>query len=287
MAGIGTTLLNGYIVLRQCRPSDEGAHPKLSTEASNATINRELAALKRMFYHGMEQDPPKVLRVPTIKMLPEPEARQGVVANNQYQDLIRELPSYLRAFIATLYFTGMRFREALWLRWTEIDWLKRTIHLPRRRTKNKSPKVVKFDDELYQWLNMQRQIRDAKFPECEWVFFGKTGKQIRNPYGAFRTACRRAGIFVKDHELTRPPTFHDFRRTFATEMRRAGVAEGVIMDMAGWKTRSIFERYFIKDESDQQEALRKRKEAAISTSLNKDERSQAVPQKSVVVESTN
>ncbi len=120
------------------------------------------------------------------------------------------------------------------------------------------------------------------------VEFGYNKKTMQVfPYGAFRTACRRAGIFVKDHELTRPPTFHDFRRTFATEMRRAGVAEGVIMDMAGWKTRSIFERYFIKDESDQQEALRKRKEAAISTSLNKDERSQAVPQKSVVVESRN
>ena len=141
MAGIGTTLLNGYIVLRQCRSGDEGAHPKLSTAASNATINRELAALKRMFYHGMEQDPPKVLRVPTIKMLPEPEAKEGVIANDQYQALIRELPGYLRAFLATLYFTGMRFREALWLRWSEIDWLKRTIRLPRRRTKNKSPKI--------------------------------------------------------------------------------------------------------------------------------------------------
>ena len=51
---IGTELLKRYIANRQ----DEGA--------KNATINRELAALKRMFNLAKQSSPPKVSRVPAF-----------------------------------------------------------------------------------------------------------------------------------------------------------------------------------------------------------------------------
>jgi integrase len=51
--------------------------------------------------------------------------------------------------------------------------------------------------------------------------------------------------------------FHDLRRTAARNLRNAGVAEGVIMKIGGWRTRSVFERYAIVAQSDIEEALRK------------------------------
>jgi hypothetical protein len=55
----------------------------------------------------------------------------------------------------------------------------------------------------------------------------------------WRRACEKAGVSGPDGNVT----IHDGRRTFATEMRRAGVQESEIMDMAGWKTREVFTRY--------------------------------------------
>jgi hypothetical protein len=43
----------------------------------------------------------------------------------------------------------------------------------------------------------------------------------------------------------------------ARNLRRAGIAEGVIMKIAGWRTRSVFERYAIVSQTDIAEALQK------------------------------
>jgi integrase len=66
------------------------------------------------------------------------------------------------------------------------------------------------------------------------------------PYDVWHRAVRLAG------PTRRIP--HDFRRTAARNYRRAGVTEGVVMMVGGWKTRSIFERYNIKSEHDLREA---------------------------------
>lgn len=51
--------------------------------------------------------------------------------------------------------------------------------------------------------------------------------------------------------------FHDLRRTAARNLRRAGIAEGVIQRIEEWKTRSVFERYAIVTRTDIADAMRK------------------------------
>jgi integrase len=50
-------------------------------------------------------------------------------------------------------------------------------------------------------------------------------------------------------------TFHDLRHTFVTNMRKAGVPEGVIMKITEHSTREMFDRYDKIDAEDKKEAV--------------------------------
>jgi integrase len=89
--------------------------------ATNATINRELSALKRMLNIGAKQTPLKVDRVPYIPMLKENNVRRGFFEPGDFIALRNALPSYLKGFVTFGYKVGWRFSEVAGITWSQVD----------------------------------------------------------------------------------------------------------------------------------------------------------------------
>jgi integrase len=216
--------------------------------ASNGSINRELAVLKRMFNLAAKMTPPKIARVPYIPMLRENNVRKGFFEHHEYLALRRELPCYLKPVLMFGYYTGAREGEILGLRWYQVDLSSRTVRFEPGTTKNDQPRTIALSSELLDTLKSSKRIRDLNFPDCDHVFFNK-GRNIRKFERAWKSAVSRAGIPGK--------LFHDLRRTAIRNMVRAGVPERVAMAISGHKTRSVFDRYNIVAERELHEAVLK------------------------------
>ena|SRR5580704_4823924 len=207
--------------------------------AENSTINRELAALKRMFSLGYRSSPRKVYHVPVVPRLRENAPRTGFVEQGEYKRLCGECKeSWLRVMLALAYSFGFRKAELLSLRGRQVDLLNRTLTLDPGTTKNNEGRLVKLTGECFELL---RQCLHSTTEE-DFVISRGDGKPIRD----FRAA------WAKLIEAANLPglLFHDMRRSAVRNMVRRGVPEVVAMRISGHKTRSIFDRYNIVNEAD-------------------------------------
>jgi integrase len=215
-------------------------------KAQNATINREMAALKRMFRIGMYSTSPKVLRLPKFPKLAGDNVRKGFLEDAQYKKLIGYCPDvWFRSLVEMGRTYGWRISELINLKVKQVDINARIIRLEPGTTKNKDGREVTMTTAVHALLVHCVEGKSAD----EAVFTRSDGVPVKDFRDMWAKATEAAGV---------PGLlFHDLRRTAARNLRRAGIAEGVIMKIGGWRTRSVFERYAIVSQTDIADALRK------------------------------
>jgi integrase len=248
---------------------------RLEAGAKNATINRELAALKRMFRLGYYASPPKVPRLPKFPHLQEDNVRTAFLDDEQYGRLTRAASElWLRALLEVAHVYGWRKQELLNLRVRQVDLISRTIRLDPGATKNREGREAAMTETVQALLTECLRGKQGE----DFVFTRPNGRPVRSFRKAWadlciaasvgRMLCRKCEAQVSGEKCQRCGAggrdlkyegliLHDARRTAARNFRRAGVAEGVIMRIGGWKTRSVFDRYAIVSQADVVDALQK------------------------------
>jgi len=238
-AELTTEVISEYIRRRQ-----EGG-------ARNASVNRELAALKRMYKLGVKAQ--RINAVPYIPMLEERNVRKGFVRDAQYDAIARETAkagTWLRAMFEVAYTYGWRKSELTGMRVAQVDLSERTIELNPGETKNDQGRLVSMTAKVHELLSTCVAGKRSD----ELVFTRGDGRPAGNFRRTWQRCCDAAGV----HGLL----FHDLRRSGVRNMRRDGIPEKVAMTISGHRTRAVFERYNIVDPSDLKDAVARMESAS-------------------------
>jgi integrase len=209
---------------------------RLEDGMAPASINRELAALRRMFSLAVKAG--KLGHRPHVAMLAEENARQGFLEPADFAAVRAHLPAYLSDAATFAYLTGWRKGEVRTLEWRDVDLSADVIRLRAEHSKNKRPRLLALRGELRALVERRAAVRRL---ECPYVFH-RDGRPLGDFRKAWRAACQAAGVGGR--------IFHDMRRSAVRNMVRAGVPERVAMAVSGHRTRAIFDRYNIVSEED-------------------------------------
>ncbi len=135
-----------------------------------------------------------------------------------------------------------------------MDLIQGKLFLRSQDTKTDSPRVLYLAGDLLQVLMQWKQRCEQKWPQCPWICH-RGGIRLQKLTRSWRKACERVGLgkMVSNDDgkkVWQGKIPHDFRRTAVRSMLRAGISEKIAMAISGHKTRSVFDRYNIVNESD-------------------------------------
>jgi integrase len=212
---------------------------------SNRTRQKYLVCLGSIFkramkVHGLPRNPADVVERPRVRRA----AKIDVLRPEEVLALVRAAESEQDAAIFhTAAFAGLRMGELLALRWRDVDFTRRTIHVRENWTqgetttpKGGTERAVPMAEEVAQRLARLGQ-RDHFTADDDLVFCTPRGQHVgyKSLKERYRAALRAAGV----REDFR---FHNLRHTFgSTVIRHADSRE--VMEWMGHADLTTTRRY--------------------------------------------
>lgn len=245
---------------------------RLKAGAARNSVRYEIGVLSAAFGVAVEQD--ILATKPVFKQLAEGEKRSGFFEPGDFAALVLELPDPAVAdLVRFLHATGWRRGEGVGLMWPLVDWddaeypgahdeptpgQNACIRIGENQTKGGDARVfpIAGASELRDLLLARWRVREGLH------VFHRKGSAIGDFRKVWMRACTAAGVPGR--------LVHDLRRTAARDFRRAGVSEGEIMKLCGWKTRDMFDRYNIIDASDLSRAVAQRFNSKVTASISEE-----------------
>ena len=206
-----------------------------SSEKSTATINHHVQTLANLLiFHRSTASESSLLNT-------RPLATKGLKLKKQKKDQEQEVENIIEQadlnrfiieakkagqngpaladFIKILAFSGAREKEALRLRWPDVDFDQRILVIGSdRMTKSRLARKLQFNSDLEAHL---KDMHARRAPDSEWIFpspkrgANKNHKHWENPHKVWDLARGKAELPA----LTR----HDLRHYFASQCVMAGI----------------------------------------------------------------
>lgn len=195
---------------------------------SPATANRYLALIRSVLRRAAFEWE-WISKPPRIQLYRESVKRVRWLSPDHVKALLEQLPVHQREAVIFALATGLRHANVAGLRWSQIDFKRRTAWFFEDEVKNGEELLVSLNDAAIEVLK-RRSGQHGEFVFC----------YRDKPIGRFTTkvwykALNRAGI-----ENFR---WHDLRHTWASWLVQEGVSLYSLQEMGGWKTPQMVRRY--------------------------------------------
>ncbi len=210
-----------------------------------ATINRELAFLRRVFNVALQRNrvshtPFRHNGVVVVRLLREDNQRERYLTDEEETRLraaceVSRCP-WLLSVVVTALHAGMRRNEILTLRWRDVDLAKRRIVIRATNAKSHRKRVIPINDKLHTVLSGQRLDSAGAEKSAEaLVFTNEADEPIKSLRTAWEGARDGAGLVNF--------RFHDLRHTFASRLVERGVPLLHVSKLLGHSTILMTQRY--------------------------------------------
>ncbi len=194
---------------------------RLSEGRAARTVNLELIALRNVL--KLARDRELIERLPEVRQLKQkPAQKRPLMTKEQFAQLltassVSKNAALFRLYIRFLALTGAREKEALALRWADVDFTRGMVTIGSGGVaKNHRQRDVDFSPELERLMH---ELAATRPPDCTWVFPSPQrgakdihAMRLRDSLNAVRKEAGLPWI-----------GFHDLRHFFASQCVMAGL----------------------------------------------------------------
>ena len=209
------------------RKDIESFKEKRKEEVSAASINRDLACLKKLYNNAIADEVVDSNPVAKINFMKEPIRSPHFLSEEQAAKLIRACDNIaLKTFVIIGLNTGMRLNEILSLKWEQINFIDKIITL--HNTKNSQEDSIPLTADVLRQLESIPRI-------SEYVVVKEDGTRYVNFMKQWKKLIEKAKIGKV--------TPHVLRHTWATALVRAGVDLMTVKELGRWSDLKLVTRY--------------------------------------------
>jgi len=194
-----------------------------------ATVNRKLAFLRTVI-NMAHREWLWIDQAPKFRFIPGEMERRRFLKPEEVIRLVRALPQPYADMALFSVATGLRQRNVLGLKWSQVDLGRRVITLPHEVMKNGLPFSCPLTDTaaavVIKWVGKHE----------ENVFVNSRNEPIKSiQTRVWIKALKGAGL----EDLH----WHDLRHTWASLMRQSGLGLADLQELGGWRSGSMVQRY--------------------------------------------